>query len=81
MLSKPIGRSYRHALAEPDPHNPYRHHLALVGGYTLKGTDAQEAQARGIVHVPGGVIVGKRSGTSENIGRRARASLLVGWGP
>lgn len=80
LRSEPIGRSYRHALADPDPHNPYRLHLTRVGNYILKGTEPQEAQARSIAQVVGGVIVGKRSGTSENIGRRARASFLVGWG-
>lgn len=42
-------------------------------GYLLKGTDPKVAKALGIVMSTWqGLVIGKRCGTSENIGRKAR---------
>ncbi|WP_146210828.1 hypothetical protein [Azospirillum sp. TSO35-2] len=43
-----------------------------IEAYLLKGTDPEAAAALGIVARPQGAITGKRSGTSESLGRAAR---------
>jgi hypothetical protein len=43
-----------------------------LGRYILKGTDAPWAKHLGVVHVPQGRVVGKRSGFSKNLGPTAR---------
>jgi hypothetical protein len=49
--------------------------LKAALGYVLKGADAQVAQAHNLTRLePGGLIIGKRCGTSQNIGPKARAS-------
>ena len=50
----------------------YRANLGAVLEYVLKGASPETASALGIAHEAGGRIVGKRCGTSRNIGRRAR---------
>jgi hypothetical protein len=48
--------------------------LAAVVAYLLKGASAAAARALGLERLEsGGLIIGKRSATSQNIGRAARA--------
>lgn len=46
----------------------YVENLQTVVAYILKGVSPDTAAALGIAHKPGGRIIGKRSGTSRNIG-------------
>lgn len=49
--------------------------LAEALGYVLKGADTTAAATHGLVRVePGGRVIGKRCGTSQNIGRATRAT-------
>jgi hypothetical protein len=51
----------------------YAKNLAVVVGYLLKGASPEAARALGLMRVEsGGSIIGKRAGTSQNIGRSAR---------
>jgi hypothetical protein len=51
----------------------YAKNLAAVVGYLLKGASPEAARALGLMRVEsGGSIIGKRAGTSQNIGRSAR---------
>lgn len=71
--SRPIGRNLRHyALGEVDGQS-YEANLAETLDYVLKGGDDTARERLGIVRSePGGVIVGKRCGVSQNIGPDAR---------
>ena len=72
--STAIGRSYRHAEAGIQYGQPYSDALAGIIGYLLKGAEPRAVKVLGLSRVePGGELWGKRSGTSENIGRCARA--------
>lgn len=42
--------------------------------YMLKGTDPAWAKHLGVTHVPQGIVIGKRSGFSKNLGPTARKS-------
>ena len=53
------------------PH--YAANLQAVRAYVLKGATPDAAGKLGIAHAPGGRIIGKRCGTSRNIGKAARA--------
>ena len=48
----------------------YRANLGTVLAYTLKGAQPDAAGTLGIAHEAGGRIIGKRCGTSRNIGKR-----------
>lgn len=70
--SKPIGG--RLGLEES---NPALHgiNLQVALAYLLKGADADAASQFGLTRLePGGRIIGKRCGTSQNIGAKARVS-------
>lgn len=71
--SRPIGRNLRHyAMGEIDGQS-YEANLAETLDYVLKGADDAARERLCIVHSePGGVIVGKRCGVSQNIGPEAR---------
>ena len=71
--SRPIGRNLRHyAMGEIDGQS-YEANLAETLDYVLKGADDAARSLLGIVRSePGGVIVGKRCGVSQNIGPEAR---------
>lgn len=49
----------------------YAQNLSKVVAYVLKGTEPDAAAALGIEHEHGGTVIGKRSGTSRNIGEGA----------
>lgn len=56
-----------------DPAGPvYAANLQAVLAYVLKGADTDTAATLGIAHESGGRIIGKRCGTSRNIGAKAR---------
>lgn len=57
----------------------YRENLGTVLAYVLKGTEPGAAAMLGLSHEAGGRIIGKRCGTSRNIGAKARAAFLR-WG-
>jgi hypothetical protein len=62
----------------------YQTNLLAVLAYILKGADLDAAAALGICHAPGGRIIGKRCGTSRNIGtgkaRRDNDTMLQNRG-
>jgi len=70
-----VGRSLRAALAGgPD----YIANLGAVVGYMVKGASPAAMRTLGLDRSePGGVVIGKRCGVSENIGETAR--LRAGW--
>lgn len=71
--STPIGRSYRHAEIGVQYGQSYADALAGMIGYLVKSADPRAVRALKLTRVePGGELCGKRSGTSENIGRSAR---------
>lgn len=66
-----VGRSLVHAVTGGED---YWRNASEALDYILKGSDPAASAALGIVRQePGGEIVGKRCGTSANIGRAARA--------
>ncbi len=66
-----IGRSLGHAASGGDD---YRANLDRTLGYVLKGAEPAVLAALGFsLSEPGGELVGKRCGTSQNIGPAARA--------
>ena len=75
--SRPIGRNLRHyALGEIDGQS-YEANLAETLDYVLKGADLAARERLGIRRKePGGVIIGKRCGVSQNIGPAARRLLI-----
>ena len=51
----------------------YHANLATVVGYLVKGASAAATQAHRLVRSePGGCVIGKRCGSSENIGQTMR---------
>ena len=71
--SRPVGHSYRHAQQGLQYGKLYGDHLTTVVGYLLKGSDRQAVDDLGLTRIEnGGELLGKRCGTSENIGLRAR---------
>jgi len=71
--STSIGRSYRHGEIGVQYGQSYADALAGMIGYLVKGSDLRAVKALGLTRVaPGGELWGKRTGTSENIGRSAR---------
>lgn len=70
ILSRPIGG--RLGLETSNP-NLYAENLAEVLAYTIKGADPDAARKFELLRLkPGGRVIGKRCGTSQNIGRKAR---------
>jgi hypothetical protein len=77
LKSRPIGRDLRHFAGQGPARVTYEANLKAVVGYVLKGADEVTRQALQIQRVePGGVIVGKRCGASQNIGPDARRRVL-----
>lgn len=73
MYSRPVGRSLRHAMGGHVYSEAYADHLAAGVGYIVKGATAETGARLGLRRLePGGVIVGKRSGVSQNLGAGAR---------
>ena len=70
IKSRAVGRSSR---TFDDNHDAYMVNLAQVMAYVLKGA---ASEARRVLKLPGpfrpGPVVGKRTGTSQNIGKAAR---------
>ena len=70
IYSKPIGGRLGDETA-----NPEHHALNLAGafGYVLKGASIEAIERFELdLSKPGGLVIGKRCGTSQNIGRAAR---------
>lgn len=68
--SKPIGGRLGLEAGNPELHSI---NLAVALGYILKGADAKAAEQFGLARLEaGGRIIGKRCGTSQNIGANAR---------
>ena len=68
--SKPIGRLLGLEAGNPELHAV---NLAEAFGYVLKGADAQAAEKFALTRLePGGHIIGKRCGISQNISAKAR---------
>ena len=72
IYSKPIGGRLGLEVTNPDLH-AVNAKVALA--YALKGADPQAASQFGLMRLePGGRVIGKRCGTSQNIGVKARRS-------
>ncbi|MBX9614905.1 MAG: hypothetical protein K2X25_04880 [Caulobacteraceae bacterium] len=72
-----VGRSLRAALAGGAD---YLANLGAVSGYMVKGASPEAMRTLGLDRSePGGVVIGKRCGVSENIGETARTR--AGWIP
>jgi hypothetical protein len=70
VLSRPIGGRMNMRFSNPDVHAK---NLDVALSYVLKGASPDAAMLFGLVRTePGGRIVGKRCGTSQNIGAKAR---------
>jgi hypothetical protein len=70
ICSKPIGGRLGLEVSNPALH---AHNLEVVLGYVLKGASRDAASQFGLERVePGGRVIGKRCGTSQNIGSKAR---------
>lgn len=75
ILSKPIGGRLGLEVANPDLH---RVNLEAALAYVLKGACPKAARRFGLNRIEhGGLVIGKRCGTSHNIGAKARK---VGYG-
>ena len=78
MYSRPVGRSLRHALGGDLYTESYRDHLAAGLGYILKGATAEARKRIGLLRAEaGGLVLGKRSGFSQNLGPSARKHALI----
>ena len=72
-FSRPIGRNLNHYARGEIDGRSYDANLAEVPDYVLKGATDTARERLGIDRQePGGVIVGKRCGVSQNIGPEAR---------
>lgn len=70
ILSKPIGGRLGLEVGNPELHSI---NLEAALAYILKGASQRAAKQFGLVRLePGGRVVGKRCGTSQNIGAKAR---------
>lgn len=70
ILSKPIGGLLGLERGNPDLHAV---NLTAALGYLTKGIDPEAAEACNILKLePGGRVIGKRCGVSQNIGPKAR---------
>lgn len=73
VLSRRIGGTVRSYQSDPASYLP---NLGAALGYCLKGAGRDAADALGLSRrEPGGRIIGKRCGTSQNIGRAARSKI------
>lgn len=71
IRTRRIGGMAAAAYSSPDA---YGDNLRKAIAYILKGVAPDAAQALGLVRLEaGGRVIGKRAGTSENIGRKARS--------
>ncbi len=76
LRSRPIGGSHKAAFSDVCS-CLYKHALSGALDYLLKGADSEGRVAHSIGRCEdGGELWGKRCGTTENIGRAARALLL-----
>lgn len=74
VRSRPVGRSIHHADRHTMFGEPYEQHLAAGIGYLVKGADHYVSETRGLKRRAfGGILTGKRCGTSANTGAAARA--------
>jgi hypothetical protein len=73
IYSEPIGGRLGLEIGNPELHAV---NMAVAFGYVCKGAPQAVLDAFGIVraHQPGGRIIGKRCGTSQNIGPKARGT-------
>jgi hypothetical protein len=70
ILSKPIGGRLGLETGNPDLHGA---NLSAALAYVTKGANPMAAECHGLARLePGGRVIGKRCGTSENISRKAR---------
>jgi hypothetical protein len=77
-FSRTIGRTLAHADETGYAGDDYRGNLAEALGYLLKGAGDDAREKLGLRRrEPGGVIVGKRCGTSQNIGEAARRRWIA----
>lgn len=75
IKSVPVGGRLGVETANPAAHAA---NLAAALAYILKGADAEAASHFRLDRLePGGLVIGKRCGTSQNIGYKARASALA----
>jgi hypothetical protein len=75
ILSRPIGGRLGLESRAPDLHAI---NLGAALAYILKGASPQAALQFGLERLePGGLVIGKRCGTSQNIGRAARTRALA----
>lgn len=73
IYSRPVGRSLRHAVGGEVYAEPYAEHLAAAVGYVVKGATREASATLGLCRSePGGLLTGKRSGVSQNLGAKAR---------
>lgn len=73
IKSKPIGRRLRLEKGNPDLH---ARNLESTLVYLLKGANPKAAAKFGLERLePGGLVIGKRCGTSQNIGAKARQEI------
>lgn len=73
IRSEPIGGMLGLELGNPELHNA---NLWAAIGYVLKGANPEAtARFRLALIEPGGRVIGKRCGTSQNIGPKARAAV------
>ncbi len=73
VKSRPVGLSLRHAERGVERGETYAEHLAEIAAYLAKGAKPETIKNLGLGRLrTGRVVVGKRCGTSQNIGRKAR---------
>jgi hypothetical protein len=73
MNSERIGGTANASVSAPEH---YQANLAAVVGYLLKGASPDAVHALRLERLePGGTVIGKRAGWSENIGQAARAAF------
>ena len=73
ILSRPIGGKLGLEAGNPELHAI---NLDATLIYVIKGADPEAAEKLGMTRLaPGGRVIGKRCGTSQNIGRKARGTL------
>jgi len=77
LQSRPIGRDLRQFAGQGPTRLTYEANLRAVVDYILKGADEATRQALQIQRSePGGDIIGKRCGVSQNIGPDARRRVM-----
>ena len=77
ILSRPVGARLSLCLPGRDENRSYEHNLAVAVEYVLKNVNqAARAAFPNRFKECSGLIYGKRCGTSQNIGRSARAGRV-----